>query len=157
MPYDSSTSGEYTRIIDRREHYWRPHPDHEDIALIQSLSVHKRKARDDFKVGRSMLPYPVYVARFADGTQSRLSFFSTAGKPIDFAAGFNVSMILGRAVPVSGHVEHGDQIHLDPHFTPQASVTQIAKRESPAKRLAAICRALNEGQIEAAMLMAKAA
>lgn len=41
-------------------------------------------AKEKFK---SMWPYPVYVATFADGTTQRMSFASPAGKPIDFDRG----------------------------------------------------------------------
>lgn len=36
---------------------------------------------------KGIWPAPIYVARFADGSEQRASFFSVANKPIDFAAG----------------------------------------------------------------------
>jgi hypothetical protein len=36
---------------------------------------------------KGIWPAPIYVARFADGTEQRASFFSAANKPIDFAVG----------------------------------------------------------------------
>lgn len=127
-----------------------------DRDLMAHLRTCLRKRRSDFKSGAGLTPYPVYVAQFADGTEQRVSFYTRAGKPIDFAAGYNAAMLLGRAVPTGGHVESAGQRCADPHFT-QEIVAMKPRKESPAARLAAICKALNEGEIEAALIMARAA
>lgn len=132
-------------------------PEHADARDIQErLLPHRRKARNDFKVGAGLQPFPVYVATMADGTETRLSFWSRAGKPVDFADGFNAAMVIGRNVPVAGYVEHNGQRLVDPHFTPELAQAKTRK-ESAASRLAAIVKALKEGEIEAAIRMAEAA
>ncbi len=60
-------------------------------------------------------------------------------------------MLLSRAVPVSGYVEHNGARINDPVFDGSAPVERKA---SAAARLKAICKALNEGEIDAAILLA---
>ena len=64
-------------------------------------------------------------------------------------------MIAGEA-PVSGHVEIGDKALADPFFADAIMPVKVRK-DSAAVRLAAIVRALNEGEIDAALIMARAA
>ncbi len=132
---------------------WRHNIKHD---MVPFALISQNRPQDKYSKGKGVFPRPIYVALFSDGSERRVSFWSRQGKSIDFAAGYNVAMLLGRAIPVSGHVEHDGQVMLDPHFTPQTVVTKVAK-DSPAKKLAAIVRALNEGEIEAALIMAKAA
>lgn len=40
---------------------------------------------------RSYWPPPVYVGRFADGTETRMSIWSQEGKPLDFGRGRRVT------------------------------------------------------------------
>lgn len=138
----------------------REHPEEDYDALrygdVRALLPLRRKSRNDkLARGKGVLPYPVYVAKFEGGRVQRLSFWSAAGKPIDFAAGYNVSLVIGREKPVAGAVIAGGTVYADPFFG-SAPAPAVTKRDSPAKRLAAIVRALNEGEIEAAILLAKA-
>jgi hypothetical protein len=138
--------------------YDNPHPNAADIASARAVMQYRRQERDDkLGKGKGLLPYPVYVATLPSGKTQRLSFWSAAGKPINFAHGFNVSMIVGRAVPVAGYVEHNGARIDDPYFAQGWTVEKPVKKASPALRLAAICKALNEGEIDAALLMAKSA
>lgn len=116
--------------------------------------------RDDpLKRGGSLLPYPVYVARFADGSTSRLSFWSAAKKPINFARGYNVSLLIHERKPVAGHVEWNGQ-RLEGQFFQPAGAAEVSPAPAPVKRrapsrdyqrmLAEIAELLAAGEIEAA-------
>lgn len=110
----------------------------------RALLPFRRKEREDFKSGKGISPYPVYVATFADGETRRYSFWSAKGKPIDFAAGYNAALIMGRGKPVMGHVEAEGATLPDPFFTAPAEPAHAPaspSREAPAKRLSAIVRA----------------
>ncbi len=131
---------------------WRHKVRHDMVPF--SLASQMRE-QGKYTKGKGMFPRPVYVAHFADGTQRRFSFWSREGKPIDFAAGYNVALAIGRSAPVDGYIDDKGTAIRDPYFQP----VQVAKpkKESAAARLAAICRALNEGEIDAALILAKTA
>jgi hypothetical protein len=115
---------------------WNEHA--KDMPAIRPLLARRRPARGDFKSGAAIRGL-AYVARFIDGREMRVSFYSRGGKPIDFAQGFNVAMLLGRAVPIGGHVElNGERIE-DPHFSAASVPNKInrVKRSSAADVLLA--------------------
>ncbi len=83
-----------------------------------------------FTRGKSIWPAPVYEGRFADGTVQRMSFYSLAGKPIDFDRGRHGVCLRGLEPGnnpsrpqmiatdiVCGHVEIGDETFADPYFS----------------------------------------
>ena len=145
-------AAEWDRLMESRGYV---STDSIDVAYIRErLLPHRRKARADYKRGAGVQPLPVYVAQFADGSACRLSFYSRAGKPLDFARGYNAALVVSRGIPTGGHVEHAGKVYADPFFTGEQAAARAAKRETPAQRLAAIVRALKEGEIEAAMLLA---
>ncbi len=143
---------------DHNSHAIRPYADaarDQRLADTRALLA-QRRATAKYKRGRGMTPCPVYVAHFADGRQLRVSFWTPEKGPLDFAQGHNVAMLLGNAAPVDGYCDVRGEAVRDPHFAPAEAPTK-AKKESAAARLAAICNALNAGDIETARNMAKAA
>jgi hypothetical protein len=100
---------------------------------------------------RSYWPCPVYVAKFSDGTECRMSTWSQEGKPLDFERGRKIccsaignrrAMSRARSyhpdrMPaiapatdiIGGHFEHDGQNVPDPFFT---AATAEAKRKSSA-------------------------
>ena len=113
----------------------------------------RRTTRKDFKSGQGLAPMPVYVATMKGGRQVRVTFWSRAGKPVDFASGFNCAMTIGRGIPVSGHVEHLGRTMSDPHF---AQVKEVSRKETPATRLKALRDAVRAGDFERAKQLAAA-
>lgn len=122
-----------------------PEAERDALNEARALLPFRRKEREDFKSGRGISPYPVYVATFENGETRRYSFWSAKGKPIDFAAGYNAALIMGRGKPVMGHVEAEGATLPDPFFTspaePAHAPAYAPAREAPAKRLSAIVRA----------------
>lgn len=151
-PVASTDDSAARALLDSR--YDNPHPDSADLARIKALLPYRRLARDDFKSGKGVYPFPVYVASYADGSTARYSFWTRAGKAIDFAAGFNVALILGRGVPTAGYVESGGAQIPDPHFG-GAVDTRPTRARRPSvvdyrRKLNEIAHLLAAGEIEAA-------
>lgn len=121
---------------------------------ITALPLRRPTAK--YRKSRGLTPCPVYVAHFPGGRQLRVSFWSPEKGPIDFAQGCNVAATLGRGVIVDGYVDVGGNAVRDPEFAPKAVAEKI-RAKSSALRLKEICRALNEGEIDAALMMARAA
>lgn len=59
---------------------------------------------------KGIWPAPIYVARFADGTEQRASFFSVANKPIDFAAGRGMACHYARPWEAIEYEERGRHV-----------------------------------------------
>lgn len=116
----------------------------------RALLPFRRKEREDSKSGKGITPYPVYVATYENGETCRYSFWSAKGKPLDFAAGYNAALIMGRAKPVMGHVEAEGATLPDPFFTnaPAPTHAPAPARETPAKRLSAIVAAYKRNDME---------
>lgn len=57
---------------------------------------------------KALHPYPVYECHFADNTVVRMSFWTKAGKPFDFASGRRSCELHRGAPAVDGYVEHDD-------------------------------------------------
>lgn len=80
---------------------------------------------------KALYPYPIYQGIFPDGTVARMSFWTRAGKPFDFAAGRRACEA-HRGMPATmGYVEHDDPEQpwiriADPYFTGDA-VPVVAK------------------------------
>lgn len=97
-----------------------------------------------FTKGRSIWPAPVYEGRFADGTVQRMSFYSLAGKPLDFDRGRRGACLRGLQPAASdivcGHVEIGDDTFADPYFDKTPVVVKPARVSSVDKLLAQLAR-----------------
>jgi hypothetical protein len=133
------------------------HPDLRDVPAVRALLPYRRQPRSDFKSGQGRYPFPVYVATYADGRTARYSFWSRAKKPIDFAAGFNAALILGRGLPVAGHVEHDGVTWQDSHFvgTAEPDSRRVTRARRPSakdyqRQIAEISMLLARGEIDAA-------
>lgn len=136
------------------------HPDLADVPRVRELLAHRRQPRNDFKVGAGLQPYPTYVARYDDGSESRLSFYSRAGKPLDFAQGYNAALVIGRAKPIAGHVEYAGKQIADPFFETVAE--RVKKPRASAvkelrERLSEIQQLLLAGRINDALELSQAA
>ncbi len=113
-----------------------------------------RKERDDkLKRGGCITPYPVYVAKYADGTTSRLSFWSAPGKPINFARGYNVSMLLYGEAPAAGLALVNGVPHVDPFFLPP--VPQEKKPLTLKQRLAEVAELIRGERYADALALAE--
>ena len=71
---------------------------------------------------KALYPYPTYEARFADRSVVRMSFWTKAGKPFDFASGRRSCELHKGMAAVDGFIEHDDQgkpwVRVrDPHFS----------------------------------------
>ena len=65
-----------------------------------------KRRGSSWMAGHTLYPYPVYEARFVDGTVARLSFWQETNKPWDFARPrAMLARIYGKPVAV-GFVEH---------------------------------------------------
>ena len=103
---------------------------------------------------KCMYPYPVYEAHFADNTVLRMSFWTKAGQPFEFATGRAHCEIAMLAPAVDGFIEHDDPSKpwlrvRDPRFSGEA--VEVAKpRVNGAKlkkaALAVVERAIINGQ-----------
>lgn len=123
---------------------------------------------------RSLWPCPVYVARFSDGTECRMSFWSDAKKPLDFDRGRRgccqaIGNERGRAVgtipgtryaacyqhyaPATdieyGEVEYGGEVMVDPFFAAPAPVVPLRPKADPLAALLAKVGKLDWAQLEA--------
>lgn len=81
---------------------------------------------------KGIWPAPIYVARFADGSEQRASFFSAANKPIDFAAGRRMACHYARpweAIEYDGERNFEDGSY-DSRGVPQVSREPIPTRAS---------------------------
>ena len=79
---------------------------------------------------KCLYPYPVYEAHFADRKVLRLSFWTKAGEPFDFAAGRAHCEIAMLAPAVDGFLEHDvpgkPWLRVrDPHFS--GEVVEVVK------------------------------
>ena len=116
--------------------------DERALEATRAVLQYRRKAREDRQSVRPLLPYPVYVATMPDGRTVRMSFFTDAAKPINFARGYNVCLVVGRAKPTAGWVEYQGRRIEDP-FWSGAEIGRVrVKRVTPAERLAALVAAV---------------
>ena len=89
------------------------------------------------QVRKCLYPYPVYEARFTDGTVVRMSFWTKAGTPFDFASGRRSCELHKGMAAIAGFVEHDDPGKpwvrvADPYFTGEA-VEPVKPRINGAK------------------------
>ena len=80
------------------------------------------------QVRKALYPYPVYQAEFSEGSVLRMSFWTKAGKPFDFASGRRSCELHKGMTASAGFVEHDDPSKpwvrvADPHFTGEAGET----------------------------------
>ena len=112
-----------------------------------------RDAKPLPKTASKRATFALYVATMPDGSKRLQKFNVPDGRKPDAAYGFNVTCLMARAVPIAGFVEHMGARIPDKHFEWHAP--DAAKKPSPTARLKAICKALNEGEIDAALQMAR--
>lgn len=106
-----------------------------------------------FAKGKSVWPPPVYEGRFADGTVQRMSFYSLAGKSLDFGRGRRGACLRGLAPPatdiVSGHVEMGEDTFADPFFDRSVSQPVVKVKVSVFDRMMADLKKLKPSELAA--------
>ena len=147
-------------ILSKTGSYWKgtPYPGLEDLPRpdFKAMAAAKRagyrpERSDKLKRGGCITPYPVYEARYADGTTSRLSFWSAPGKPINFARGYNVSMLLWGMTPVHGEVAGV----VDPYFSGAKDLK--ARKPTLKEQMGEIAELLRSGLYDEALACADAA
>ena len=89
---------------------------------------------------KALHPYPTYESRFADGTVVRMSFWTRAGKPFDFASGRRSCELHRGMMAIAGFVEHDDPGKpwvrvADPYFTSGAVEPEKAKPKATRKEI----------------------
>ena len=92
------------------------------------------------QVRKALYPYPVYEAHFADNTVARMSFWTKAGKPFDFASGRRCCELHRGMAAIAGFVEHDDPGKpwvrvADPYFTGEAVEPEKAKPKATRKEI----------------------
>lgn len=117
--------------------------------------------------GKSIWPAPVYVARFRGGEVCRMSFYSLAGKPLDFDRGRRICCgVIGNERGMTNwprgvglppmfspatDIEHGEvdwdgEVFIDPFFT--AKPVAVAKpKADPVAKLTAQLGKLSAEQL----------
>jgi len=128
-----------------------------------SPTTGKRSDRTVAHCRKGIWPAPVYEALCANGQIRRMSFWSRAGKPLDFATGRTMCATVidsaGRELTspiVLGCVHLGDETFNDPHFE-TAPVKVKPKRITAATIKLVLARVLDGDQsavVEARQLLA---
>ncbi len=85
-------------------------------------------------------PYPVYESRFPDGSVVRMSFWTKAGKPFDFASGRRSCELHKGMTAIAGFVEHDDLGKpwvrvADPYFSGEVVEPVRAKPKATRKEI----------------------
>ncbi len=86
------------------------------------FAVHKRPKKPLRVGGKGRYPFPVAAATFADGVVRRMTFWSAAGKPLDWARA-------QRLCSLSYALRHGPNIPTIVHLVDEISGEEVVLHE----------------------------